>query len=98
MLNIPAPFPCVGSIAYARRSAEPRRILRHNADGTCLVQRLPRPGHIAPRDATANRTEPLTDLFDCAEEAALHNTPRPSRRARSGRAQHGKPAPQKETA
>lgn len=85
MLNIPTEFPCVGSTAFARGSAQPRRILRHNGDGTVLVQRLPLPGQIAPRDASANRTEPLADLFETEREASGINTPRQSRRARKGR-------------
>lgn len=90
MLNIPTSFPCVGSTAFARGSARPRRILRHNSDGTVLVQCLPLPGHLAPRDATANRTESLADLFETELEAALQNTPRQSRRARSGQSRRGK--------
>lgn len=82
MLHVPSDFPFTGSRGYLRGTAEPVTILRHNADGTALVRREPRPLERATRDASGNTTVPRADLFETPEEAALQNTVRASRRAR----------------
>lgn len=42
MLAVEAAFPYPGSTAYERGTAEPRRIIQRNANGTCTVAVLPR--------------------------------------------------------
>ena len=82
MLHVPTEFPHPGSRAFVRGTADPVTIIRQNADGTTFVRRDPRPLERANRDASGNTTLPRADLFATPEEAALQNTPRPSRRAR----------------
>lgn len=82
--DCPVPFPQVGAIGYLRTTGAPRRILRHNADGTVVVKLLADParGIAAPLGSTATREDELADLFATVEEA----TATPSYRARGRRA------------
>lgn len=88
MLQIPTPFPQVGSIGFLAGTAEPARILQRNGDGTLLVERRLRlpSGDTAPlTGASANRTVAAADLFE-APEVAIHGSQAKADKARRSRA------------
>ncbi|GAA3794760.1 hypothetical protein GCM10022600_15220 [Qipengyuania pelagi] len=84
MLSHPADFPHVGSRAFVVGTAEPVTILRANADGSRMVRRDGTRLHPASRDASGNRTLPLSDLAP-TEAEAFDTKPKP-RRCAKGRA------------
>lgn len=82
MLATPTPFPCAGSRAFLKDSADPVTIIRLNADKTALIRRDPRPGEGPHRDASGNREEPLANLYADANEAARGGLPAVERKPR----------------
>lgn len=105
MLNSEAPFPHPGSPAFLRGSAQPVRIIQHDADGeTVLVQKLQRKRgggmHSSSASGSADKYAPLTgatancrvkraDLFEDTESAA-HGSIAKAQRARRSRAAGGR--------
>lgn len=89
MLNVPAKFPHVGSTAYLRGTGGPARILRRNADGTCLVELLEStptgPARSRTREASGNRQVEGGDLYETQQLAVFCGRPPKRARARTMR-------------
>jgi hypothetical protein len=83
MLQSLTDFPHAGSLCFRLDTAEPARIIRHNPDGTTLIERRERLLDGSTRaipGASGNVTVPLAELFAEPEQAC-----RPQRRARRSR-------------
>lgn len=92
MLNVETQFPHAGCIAFRRGTAEPARIIRHNADRTALIerrQRLPGGGTTPLPGAAANCTVPMEDLH-ADEDSAIFGSTAKARAARRSRAAGGR--------
>lgn len=78
MLQVETPFPQAGSNGFLFGSADPVRIIQHNADGTCLVQRTG--PHSRAVGASRTARVPRKDIVATLDETLPPAKPRRRRK------------------